>query len=219
MLCYCDITHSICLVSLRKTPDEPKKKDELVQHSHENGEIESNNTHENGPLQKESIQTASPDRGSEDKEKSTRAQDEDSKEPSSDSGQTEHLQCTLNLQQKREAAARWDLKTTTDVPKEENPDSAQDRIPDGISLTAGAVWPERPSHTETTTTREHITESTTHDNDEEAGSKVTNDNAVAEPSGEDFQEAPNKTQLATAECQVSSSTVVSQEIGEEAQSS
>lgn len=211
----CDITHPFCVVSVSKTRDEAEEKGEHVQHGHEKGEIEPNNTQENGPLQKEIIQTASPHRGPEHKEDSTRAQDEDIKAPSGDSGQAEHLQCTLNIPQTLHTATDWDFNTTTEVPKEENPASVQDRIPDGIFLTAGEVWPEKPSHTETTATRENITESTTRDNDEEAGSKVTNDNAAAEPSGEYLQKAPN-TQLAAAACQVSSSSVVSQEISKEA---
>lgn len=213
----CHITHPFCVVSVSRTHVEAEKKGEHMQHGHENGEIEPNNTQENGRLQKEIIQTTSPDndRGPEQKEDSTRAQDEDIKEPSGDSGQAEHLQCTLNVQQTLHTAADWEFKTTTEVPKEENPASVQDRIPDGIFLTSGEVWPEKPSHTETAATREHITESASHDNDEEAGSKVTSDNAVAEPSGEYLQKAPN-TQLATAICQVSSSSVVCQEISKEA---
>lgn len=205
------MTHAFCVVSVSKTCVEAEKKGEHVQHGQENGEVEPNNTQENGPLQKEIVQTASPQQGHEHKEDSTRAQDEDIKEPSGDSGQAEHLQCTLNVPQTLCSAADWDFKTTTEVPEVENPDSLQDKIPDGILLTAGENWPEKASHTETTTTREYITQSTTRDHDEEEGSKVINDDAVAEPSGEHLQEAPN-TQCAAAACQASSSSVVSQEI-------
>ncbi|XP_018549182.1 protein IWS1 homolog [Lates calcarifer] len=199
---------------VRKTPNEPNIKVEektesvLVKQSPENGETEPNNTQENGPLKKESIQTATPSpcKGFELKENSTRAQDETMKEPPDNSGQAEPQQCTLN----------WEVfpETKYVALEEENPASVQEKIPDGISQTAESVHAEKPSHTETTTTTEHITASVSHDDEEEAGSEVTVDNAVVEPSGEFSQNnevlpVPNTPPPAS---------VVSQEISKEAQS-
>ncbi|GAA6215123.1 ubiquitin thioesterase otulin [Lates japonicus] len=199
---------------VRKTPEEPSIKVEekteavLVKQSPENGETEPNNTQENGPLKKESIQTATPSpcKGFELKENSTRAQDETMKEPPDNSGQAERQQCTLN----------WEVfpETKYVALEEENPASVQEKIPDGISQTAESVHTEKPSHTETTTTTEHITASVSHDDEEEAGSEVIVDNAVAEPSGEFSQNnevllVPNTPPPAS---------VVSQEISKEAQS-
>lgn len=208
------VTLLVCAVPLRKTPNEPNIKVEektesvLVKQSPENGETEPNNTQENGPLKKESIQTATPSpcKGFELKENSTRAQDETMKEPPDNSGQAEPQQCTLN----------WEVfpETKYVALEEENPASVQEKIPDGISQTAESVHAEKPSHTETTTTTEHITASVSHDDEEEAGSEVTVDNAVVEPSGEFSQNnevlpVPNTPPPAS---------VVSQEISKEAQS-
>lgn len=191
-----------------------------VKQSPEVAEMEPNNTQENGPLQKEVIQTEapSPSKGPELKENSTRAQDEDMKDRPADSGQAELLQCTLNSLQKESATADWEVFPTNAAPEEENPASVQDKIPNNSPLTAKAVCPENHPHTETNT-REPITLDTAHDNDEEAGSKVTIDNAIAELSGEFSQNnevlsVPN-TPLPAAACQVS---VVSQEINKESPS-
>ncbi|XP_070784647.1 uncharacterized protein [Enoplosus armatus] len=203
---------------IRKTSDEANMKVEVkaevvhVKQSAAVAEIEPNNTQENGPLQKEVIQTAtpSPSKGSELKENPTRAQGEDMNDCPADSVQAELLQCTLNCLQTEHATADWEVFTAT------NAAPRQDKIPDSSSLTAEAVCPE--NHTETNT-REHITLDTTHDNDEEAGSKVTIDHAVVEPSGAFSQNnevlsVPN-TQLTAAACQLSSISVVSQEIVKE----
>ncbi|XP_040921290.1 uncharacterized protein LOC121200215 [Toxotes jaculatrix] len=203
---------------MRKTPDEVcikvAEKAEAIQvkQSPERGELEPSNTQENGPLKKESIQTATPSpcKGFE-QDSSTSAQDEDVKEPPDDSGQTELLHCTLKSQPESLSAAHWEVFTDTIVaPEKENPASVQDKIPDGISLTAESVCPEKPSHSETATTTEHITVSTL-------------DSAVAGPSGEFSQNnevlsVPN-TRLDAAACQVFSISAVSQEINTEAPSS
>ncbi|XP_067342087.1 uncharacterized protein [Channa argus] len=195
------------------------EKDESVEvkQSPENGETKPNGTQENGPLQKESVQIVSLNRGSEHKENSTRPHYEATKESPQESAEAGHLQCTLDSQQK----AFWEVSKATDELQEgENAMSVQDKIQDGIFLTAWAAWSEKPSNTETTTTKEHITESTTHDG-EEHGSKDANHNAVDEPSGESFQKVlsePNS-QLATAAGLVSSNSVVSQEISKETLSS
>lgn len=219
----CDsIAHALCVVSLRKTADKAnikaEEKVEVVQvkQSPENGKTEQpNNTQENGPLQKEDTQTAtlSPGKRPKLKENSTRAQDKDMKETPAGSGQTEHLQCILNLLHEGNAAGDWDVFAAT---VEENPAIVQDKIPDGITHAAEA---KNLSHTETNTTREHITLDTSHNDNEDAGSRVTIDNTVAESSGEFSQNnevlsLPNS-QLAAAACQVSSITVVNQEINAE----
>lgn len=167
----------------------------------------------NGPCQKELTQTASPNKL---KENSNRAQDEDLKQRPADSGQPELLQCTLNSLQKEPANANWEVFTATkESTEEENPASAQDRSPDSSSsLTAEA------NHTET---REHISPDTTHDDDEEeAGSIITVETVVAEPSGEspennEVLSVPN-TQLTTAACLVASISAVGQENDREAPS-
>ncbi|XP_022622751.1 uncharacterized protein LOC111237798 [Seriola dumerili] len=214
--------------SMRKTPDadnikvEEKAEAVQVEQSPENGESEPNNTQENGPLKKESIQTATPSdcKGFGLKENSTREQDEEMKEPPDNTGQAEPLQCTLQSQQNTCAAAEWEVFTQTNVALgEENPLSAQDKIPDGISQTAESVCPVKASCTETTTTTEHILVSTSHDDKEEAGSKATVDIIVTEPSGEISQNnqvlsVPN-TQVDAAACQVFSVSVDSQEINRE----
>ncbi|XP_029314135.1 eukaryotic translation initiation factor 5B [Cottoperca gobio] len=213
----------------RKMPNEVYMKvQEAVQvkQSPEVADTEPNNTQENGPVQKV-LQTAtpSPSEGSELKENSTRLQDEDMKDRPADSGQAELLQCTLNSLQKEPAAADWEVFTATKAPpEEENPASAEDKIPDSGSLTAEEVCPEK--HTETNTT-EHITLDTTHDDDddddEKADSKVTIENcAVAEPSGECSQNSevlsvPNP-QLTAAACPMPSSCAVSQENDKESPS-
>lgn len=211
------------VMSVRKPVDEANikasGKEEVVQMTHniENGELEPSNTQENGPLQKESVQATSSHKESENNEKSSTAQDENMTRPPGGSGQDEHLQCTLVPQQKLHTAAHLDSFTTTEVSVDENPGSVQDRVPDGDLLTAGSICPEKPSQTEPTATREHSTDSPPHDNDKEAGSNVTNDSAVDVPSGEDFQK-PNLW-LAPTACQVSSRSMVGQEIGKEAQNS
>ncbi|XP_078137043.1 ubiquitin thioesterase otulin [Sander vitreus] len=204
---------------IRKVPEEASiKVEEAVQvkQSPEVAEMEPNNVQENGPLQKVVLQTATPSsKKSELKENSTRAQDKDVKDRPTFSGQAEPLQCTS----KEHTTALWEA-FRNEASEEENPASAQGKIPDGSSLTAGAVCPE--NHTETNTTRAHNTLDTTHDNDEEAGSKVTIENAVAEPAGESSQKnevlsVPN-TPLTAAACQVSSISGVSQENGKESPS-
>lgn len=189
-----------------------------MKHGPEVGETEPNKTQENGPLQEMVKQTKpSPRTGSELKENSTRAQNEDAKDRPADSGQAELLQSTLTSLQKEHATTDWEVFPATNAaPEEENPASAQDKVPDSTSLPAEAVCPE--NHTDTNTTREHTTLSAD-DNDEEAASKVPIDNAVAEPSGEcshnnEVLSVPN-TQLAAAACQLPSISVVSQEINKE----
>ncbi|XP_044031756.1 uncharacterized protein LOC122866329 [Siniperca chuatsi] len=209
---------------IRKMPNEANMKVEVkaevvhVKQSAQVAETKPNNTQENGPLQKTVLQTAMPSssKGSELKDNSTRAQDEDMKGRPPDRGQAELLQCTFNSPQTEHVTSNWEVFTATNAASEEHkPASMQDKIPDSSSLTAEAVCAE--NHTETNT-REHITLNTAHDNDEEAGSKVTIDNVVAEPSGEfslcKVLSAPN-TQLTAAACQVSSISVVSEEIDKE----
>ncbi|XP_039983216.1 uncharacterized protein LOC120790033 [Xiphias gladius] len=199
---------------MRKTPNEANikmgERAEAVQvkQSPENGESKANKTQENGPLKKESILKATPSpKTPEIQENSTRAQGEDMREPPNDCGPTEHLQCTLKSQQKAHTAADWEVFTETNVAsEEENRHSMQDKIPDGISLTAEAVFPEKDSHTETTTKKENITVNTF-------------DKAVTKTSGEFSQNnevlsVPN-TQLDAAACRVFSISVVSQEINKE----
>lgn len=189
-------------------------KAEAVQKSPEVGEMELNNTQENGPLKEVVIQTATPypRKGSDLKENSTRAQDEDMKDCPADSGQAELLQCTLNSLKNEHATA--DFTATNTAPEDENPASAQDKIPDISSLTAEAVFLE--NHTETKATMEHSILAT-HDNAEEAGSKL--DNVEAEASGQLSEKnevlSPPNTQLTAAVCQLSSISVVSQEVDEE----
>lgn len=209
----------LSVLSLRKMPDKAGIKMEvaaeavLVKQSAEVAEAEPNNTQENGPLQKKVKQTAtpSPRKGSELRENSTRAQDEAMKDRPANSGPAELLQCTLNSLQNEHDTADGEVFTATNAaPEKENPASVKDKIPDSSSLTPAAVCPE--NHPETNTTRELVTLDTTHDNDEDAGFKV----AAAEPSGEFSQNnevlsLPN-TQLTAAACQVSSVSVVSQEI-------
>lgn len=207
-------------MSLRKVPEEASiKVEEAVQvkQSPEVAEMEPNNVQENGPLQNEVLQTATPSssKKSKLKENSTRAQDKDVNDRPTFSGQAEPPQCTS----KEHTTAVWEA-FRNEASEEENPASARGKIPDSSSLTAGAVCPE--NHTETNTTREHNTLDTTHDNDEEAGSKVTIENAVAVPSGESSQKnkvlsVPN-TPLTAAACQVSSISGVSQENGKESPS-
>ncbi|XP_070708643.1 uncharacterized protein [Pempheris klunzingeri] len=190
-----------------------------VKQSPEGGETELNNTQENGPLQKGVTQTAapSPRKGPQLQENSTRAQEQDEDEDVKE----ELLHCTLNSLQKEQVKAEWEVFTATNVaPEEENPASAQSKSPGKSSPMAGAVCPENLPHTETNT-REHITSDTPLDNDEDAGSEVAGDNAVAEPSGSFSQNnevlsVPN-TQPA-AVCQVSSISVLSQEIDKESPS-
>uniref|UniRef100_A0A8C9ZHN9 Uncharacterized protein n=1 Tax=Sander lucioperca TaxID=283035 RepID=A0A8C9ZHN9_SANLU len=205
---------------IRKVPEEASiKVEEAVQvkQSPEVAEMEPNNVQENGPLQNEVLQTATPSssKKSKLKENSTRAQDKDVNDRPTFSGQAEPPQCTS----KEHTTAVWEA-FRNEASEEENPASARGKIPDSSSLTAGAVCPE--NHTETNTTREHNTLDTTHDNDEEAGSKVTIENAVAVPSGESSQKnkvlsVPN-TPLTAAACQVSSISGVSQENGKESPS-
>ncbi|XP_070841938.1 nucleolar and coiled-body phosphoprotein 1 [Chaetodon trifascialis] len=212
----------------RTTPDGANVKVEVkaeavqVKQSPEVGETGPNNTQENGPLPEVVIQTSksSPRTGSDPKENSTRVQDEDMKDRPADGGQAELLQCTLNSLQKEHTTADWQVFTATNAaPEEENPASEEDKVPDSTSLPAKAVCPE--NHTETNTARERTTLSTD-DNDEEEGSKVPIDIAVAETSGEcshnnEVLSVPN-TQLAAAACQLPSISVVSQEIGKESPS-
>ncbi|XP_035507817.1 uncharacterized protein LOC118320791 [Morone saxatilis] len=216
---------------IRKTPDDDNNikvevkavqvKAVQVKQSPEVGETEPNNTQENGPLQEVVTQkaTPSPRKGSEPKENSSRAQDEDAKNRPADGEEAELLQCTFNSPQK--ATADWQaFKATNAAPKEENPASTQDRIPDIASPTAETVCP--VNHTEINTTSEHITLATAPDNDEEAGSEVTVDSTVAEPSGEFPQNnealSVPDTQFPAAACQVSSISVVGQEIDKESPS-
>ncbi|KAI3355364.1 hypothetical protein L3Q82_018208 [Scortum barcoo] len=194
-----------------KTNNEANKKEELkveavqVKQSAEAAEMEPNNTQENGPLQKDVKLTAtpSPRKGSELKDNSTRAQNEPMNDHPADSRPAE-LQSTLNPLQKQLATADWEILTT----QGENPASVKDKIPDSSSLTAETVCTE--THTETKS--ELVTLDTTPDNDADAVSKVP----AVEPSGEFSQNnevlsVPN-TQLTAAACQVSSISVVSQEI-------
>nr|XP_019943365.1 PREDICTED: uncharacterized protein LOC109629843 isoform X1 [Paralichthys olivaceus] len=217
---------------MRITHDEAdikvEEKPELVQvkQSPKNGLTEPNNTQENGPLNTESLQTATPSticKGSKLEENSTRAQAEDLKEPSDDGEQDELLKSTLNSQQKVHTATEWEVFTETNaVPEEENPASVQDKAPDGVLLTAQSASPEKPPlPPETTSTTEHVTMRTSHQDEEETGSKVMFDEAVNEPSGEfstNSEVSVPNTEPAAAAGQVMSVPVVSQEADGEAPS-
>lgn len=187
---------------------EVKEKSEAVQ---VNGETEPNNTQENGPLHP-CIQPAFPNRESEPTE--NRAQDKDIKKHLGDSGQAQHLQCTVSQTKVHTATDLEVCETTSDVLEEENKAS----VPGGTLLTAGDVCQEKPSHSEKTSAQEHITKTCT--DDEESGSKVTRDFAVAEPSGESFPQVLSgpEPQLSAAACQVLSSCSVNQPVNKEAQS-
>ncbi|XP_071340996.1 histone acetyltransferase KAT6B-like [Trachinotus anak] len=217
--------------SMRKTPDmdnitvEAKAEAVQVKQCPENGESEPSNTQENGPLKKENIQTAAAFhcKEFECKENSTGEQDEDMKDSPGNSGQDELLQSTLQPQQKACATADWEVFLEPNVaPKEEDRASVQEKIPVGTSRAAESICTEKPFLTETTTTTEPISVSTSHDDKEEAGSKVTFDNAVTEPSGEFTQNnevlsVPN-TQVDAAAFQAFPVSEVSQEINKDTSS-
>lgn len=200
-------------MSLRITSDEAIIKVELKAEAAqaktcpEVGETEPNNTQENGPLK----EAASSHReGSELKENSTRAQDEDMKDCPADSEQAGPLQRTLNSLQKEHATD--DFTATNMAPEDESPALTSDKIPDISSPTAEVVCLE--DHNEIQATMAHGM-SATRDNDEEAGTKL--DNVVTEASGQFSDDddgvlsLPNS-QLTVAVCQLSCSSVVSQEI-------
>ncbi|CAJ1082474.1 protein IWS1 homolog A [Xyrichtys novacula] len=215
---------------IRKPLSEDKLKVEikaeavLVKQSAEVAEKELNNAQENGPLQKEATQTtaSSPGRGSELHENSSRAQDEDEDKKECHPAEVEHpkpLQCTLHSPQKELTTADWDVPPATNT-AEEKVASPQDKVPDSRVVTANAACPE--NHPEVNTT-EHMKLDTPPDNDEETSSKVTIDEAAAEPSGESSQNSqvlsvPNSQQLcAAADIQVSPVSAVGQEVDGEAQ--
>lgn len=198
---------------IRKIPDEVDIKVEAALQGKQSPEA--NSTQENGPLQKEVIRIATPPRSkeSERKENSTTLQDEDMRDRPADTVQAEHLQCTFNSLQKQHATADWAVFTATT--EEENPASAQDKIPDCSSLTAEVVCPE--SHTGTNATSEHVPLDTTREN-EVAGSK----NAEAEMSGEfspnnEVLHVPNP-QITAAARQTSLISTVGQESDKESPS-
>ncbi|AWP17103.1 Hypothetical protein SMAX5B_004612 [Scophthalmus maximus] len=215
---------------MRKPHDEAdinvEEKAEAVQVKQraENGETEPKNTQENGPLKKESIQSAMPclSKGFTLKENSPSAQDEDKEESVGDNEQAELLNFPLNSQQKAHTAADWEVFTERkEVPEEENPASLRDKVPGGILLTAESVLHEKPLLTDTISATEHIALSTSHDDREETGSKVSFDNAVTEPSefsqNSQVLSLPN-TKLEAAAYEVISISVVSQETDKEAPS-
>ncbi|XP_034562248.1 protein IWS1 homolog A [Notolabrus celidotus] len=211
---------------ISKTPNEDKMKVEvkaeavLVKQRAEVPERELNNTQENGPSQREATQTAAASSSRKESElldDSTRAQDEDLKEchPADDRPPEPHP-CTLNSPQKEHAEVEWEAPPAPNaVTAEESPASAQNKVLDSMLLTASAACPE--NHTETNMT-EHSKQNTAPDKDEESGSKVTIDDAAAEPSGEIFQnnDVPN-TELCAAGLQVSSDSAVGQEVNRETQ--
>ncbi|XP_074549902.1 uncharacterized protein LOC141807662 [Halichoeres trimaculatus] len=198
---------------IRKTPNEEKVKVEVkseavqLKQSAEVAEKELNNTQENGPLQREATQTAaaasSPRKESELLNTSARAQDEDVK----DDKPPELQPCTLISPQKKIATPDLEVGSA-----EENPASAQNKVPDSRPITASEAFPE--NHAETT---EHSKPNTTADTDEEKGSKVTIDDAAAELSGEISQNKVPNTELSAADLLVSSIPVVDQEVDRESQ--
>ncbi|XP_035467661.1 uncharacterized protein LOC118287047 isoform X2 [Scophthalmus maximus] len=156
------------------------------------------------------------------KENSPSAQDEDKEESVGDNEQAELLNFPLNSQQKAHTAADWEVFTERkEVPEEENPASLRDKVPGGILLTAESVLHEKPLLTDTISATEHIALSTSHDDREETGSKVSFDNAVTEPSefsqNSQVLSLPN-TKLEAAAYEVISISVVSQETDKEAPS-
>ncbi|XP_041670168.1 flocculation protein FLO11-like [Cheilinus undulatus] len=208
-------------VDLRKTADEDCVK-VVSKAEAEVLEKELNNTQENGPMQKEPAKTAttSPRKGSELKENSTRPQDEDIKEHPADDGKPEIQQCTLNSPKTEHTTADCKASPATNSAQdeEENPASAEDKVPDSKSVTAEAACSE--NHTETNTTQ-HIILDTPPDDDEETGSKVTIDDAAAEPLGEISQNnevlsVPNA-QLSAAESQETPVPAAAQEVDKESQ--
>ncbi len=221
----CDGTILILSMSHRITPDEANIKVDVkaeavqVKQSPEVGETEPNNTQDNGPLQEAVIQmpTPSPRKGSELRENSSRAQDGDIKDRPVESRQAEVLQCTFNFLQKENTAADWEDFTEAKMkPEEENPATVKNKLPD-MSSRAEAVCPE--NHLGTNTTTEHAAVVAARDNSEETSSKVTLDAGEAEPSGEFSQSnevlsVPNS-QLTAAACQLSLTSVVTQEIDKE----
>lgn len=172
-----------------------------------------NNTQENGPL-KEYIQTAapSPRKGSDLKENSTRAQDEDmmdSLKDSEDSGQIGLLQCTLNSLQKDQDTD--DLPEANTAPEDVNSASAQDEPPDINPQSAEVACLE--NHTGIEAAMECSMSAPEYD-DEEAGSKIVN--TETEVLGQLCEKneglsLPN-TELTTAACQLLSISVVSEEM-------
>ncbi|CAN9506395.1 unnamed protein product [Ophioblennius macclurei] len=145
---------------MRKSPDEQAK---AVPAKPENGLTELSNTQENGPLQTESIQTAtpSPQRASELKENGTTAQDKDmnATPAASDCGKAELPQCTLNPQPEESTTAERDVFVASNAEvKEEDSSSVQEKNPDGASRTEDATRPVVPLQTETHSA-EHITAS------------------------------------------------------------
>lgn len=207
---------------IRKTPSEDKVKGEvkseavLLKQNAEAAEKELSHTQENGPLQREATQTAaaapsSPRKESELRETSTRAQDEDAKKED----KPPKLQpCTLISPLKEIATSDLEAPSAANAgTEEENRASAQNKVPDSRPITASEAFPE--NHAETT---EHSKLDTTADTDAEKGSKVTIDDAAAEPPGEISQKnnVP-KTELSAADLLVSSVSVVGQEVNREDQ--
>lgn len=182
------IAYPFCVVPLRKTPDadnikvEEKAEAALKKQSPENGEPEPNNTQENGPLT-ESIHTTAP---SAYKELEPKEEKEDMKQPQDNGGQAEDLQPPLEPQQKNFTGPDWEDFTEPHMaPEEVAPASEQEKtLTPGTPQTVESVCPEKPPSAETTATTEHAAASVSHDEEEEAGPKVTSDEAVTEPSGE-----------------------------------
>lgn len=208
----------------RLTPDDGNTKVEVKaeavqgKQSPEVGETKPNNARENGPSQEPVKQTAtaSPRTGSDLKENSTTAQEEDPK----DGGQAEVLRCTLNSLQEERATVDWQVfPPPNEAPEEEDPASARDKTTAISAVRVETVCPE--NHNESKTTREHILSAATPDNDED-DSKVTIGSAAAEPSEEFPQDnevlsVPNTRPTAAAR-QEPSISVVSPEIDKESPS-
>lgn len=177
--------------------------------SPENGETELNNTQENGPLQKESVRTAtpSPRKESQLKENGTRAQDKEMKETAADSEQAGLLQCTLNSPQEDLAATAAAVESlevcdaSNAEKEEENPASVEDKIQDDVPLKA--------ENTETNTAAtEHITASAPHEEEEEgASTRVTDDSDAAKPSEESVESNENVPNVQPAAAASQESTV------------
>lgn len=160
-------------MSLRIIADEPHTKAEVKAEAVQEKSPEvtdTSNSQDIGPLKEEVTDTATPftQKMSELKENYTRAQAEDVKDCPADSGYAELLQRTLN----------WPKTEPTASPEEEDPNSANDRIPDISSPTAEAVCLE--NHTKINAMMEHIVLAVC-DNGKDVGSILVE--VVAEASG------------------------------------
>lgn len=173
-----------------------------------------NNTQENGPLKELSIRTAapSPRKGSDLKENSTTAQDEDmmgSLNDSEDSGLIGLLQCTLNSPQKDQDTD--DLPEANTAPEDVNSASAQDKALDINPQSAEVACLE--NHTGIEVAMECSISAPQYD-DEETGSKIVSGETellVQFCEKNEGLSLPN-TELTTATCQLLSTSVVSEEM-------